>query len=334
MKTLITFFILLTVNTYATEPRKVLVAGGAGFIGSHLCQELVNQGYDVYCLDNFYTGSKRNVAPLLNKSSFHLINHDVIYPITLDVRFDKVFNLACPASPVHYQNRPIFTIKTSVIGTFNLLDIARRDNATFFQASTSEVYGDPKEHPQREEYFGNVNPIGPRACYDEGKRVAETICFEYMRQYGVKIKVGRIFNTYGPNMSVEDGRVVSNFISQAIKEDPITIYGDGSQTRSFCYVDDLVNAIIAFSDTKDDITGPINLGNPNEFTIGELAKHVCAMINSETKVEYFNLPQDDPRLRKPNIDKAKTILGWTPRVQLKDGLNKTLPYFQSELKKS
>ncbi len=330
----IAFIVLFFVSSlFATEKENVLVAGGAGFIGSHLCGKLLNSNYNVYCIDNFYTGRKENLTPYLENPSFFVIEHDVINPIDLKVTFAKVFNLACPASPIHYQNRPIFTIKTSVLGALNLLEIAKRDGAVFFQASTSEIYGDPLIHPQTEEYHGNVNPIGPRACYDEGKRLAETVCFEYSRLYNVKIKVGRIFNTYGPNMSIEDGRVVSNFISQALKNEPITVYGDGSQTRSFCYVDDLVNAIIQFSNSDDQITGPINLGNPNEFTITELADLICMMIPSSKNVVYCNLPEDDPKLRRPNIEKAETLLDWRPKIQLNEGLQKTIPYFQQEVEK-
>lgn len=326
------FFFFLMTNLLASEPPCVLVAGGAGFIGSHLCHALIEKGNRVYCLDNFYTGKKANIEDLLSSDHFHLIEHDIIDPISCAVKFDKIFNLACPASPVHYQNRPLFTIKTSVMGTMNLLEIAKRDRAVFFQASTSEVYGDPLEHPQTEEYCGNVNPIGPRACYDEGKRLAETICFEYHRQFGVPIKVGRIFNTYGPNMAMSDGRVVSNFITQALKNIPITIYGDGSQTRSFCYVDDLVDAIIRFSESKEQTTGPINLGNPDEYTIYELADIVVTMTDTNKPITHKNLPKDDPKVRKPNITKARILLNWKPKIQLKQGLSKTINYFKKEIK--
>ncbi len=309
--------------------KRILVTGGAGFIGSHLCETLLNQGHDVICAENFYTGSKTNVAHLLTNPYFELIRHDITFPLYVEV--DEIYNLACPASPVHYQFDPVQTTKTSVHGAINMLGLAKRVHAKILQASTSEVYGDPAEHPQREEYWGNVNPIGPRSCYDEGKRCAETLFFDYHRQHGLSIRVARIFNTYGPRMHPNDGRVVSNFIVQALKGEPITLYGDGQQTRSFCYVDDLVAALIALMGTADDVTGPINLGNPNEFTILELAEKVIQMTGSSSKIEKKPLPQDDPVRRQPDISKARELLNWNPSTQLDDGLRKTIDYFDKVL---
>ncbi len=305
---------------------KILVTGGAGFLGSHLCEELVNRGDDVICLDNFYTGSKANVAHLLGKSNFEIIRHDVTLPLYIEV--DQIFNLACPASPIHYQKDPVQTTKTSVHGAINLLGLAKRTGARIFQASTSEVYGDPEVHPQEESYWGKVNPIGIRSCYDEGKRCAETLFFDYWRQHNVDIKVARIFNTYGPRMHPNDGRVVSNFIVQALSNQDITIYGSGNQTRSFCYVDDLVTAILQLMNTPLGFTGPVNLGNPNEFTILQLAEKIIELTKSKSKIVYKTLPEDDPRQRQPDISFAKEILGWTPSVQIEEGLKKTVAYFE------
>lgn len=305
-----------------------LVTGGAGFIGSHLCEALLNRGEEVLCVDNFFTGNKKNIHHLRDNPAFELIRHDVTHPILLEV--DRVYNLACPASPVHYQYNPIKTIKTNVMGTLNMLGLARRVKARFLQASTSEVYGNPEVHPQPESYWGNVNPVGIRSCYDEGKRVAETLCFDYHRQNNVDIRVVRIFNTYGPRMSLNDGRVISNFAVQALRGDPITIYGDGSQTRSFCYVSDLVDGMIRMMDAEG-LTGPVNLGNPAEFTILELAEQVVRLANSGSALQHHPLPQDDPERRKPDISLAQQRLGWEPSVQLNDGLEKTMAYFQSLL---
>ncbi|EQA44899.1 3-beta hydroxysteroid dehydrogenase/isomerase family protein [Leptospira broomii serovar Hurstbridge str. 5399] len=307
---------------------RVLVTGGAGFIGSHLCERLINQGHEVICLDNFHTGRKENVEKLLNNSRFELIRHDITEPIRLEV--DKIYNFACPASPVHYQSNAIKTIKTNVLGTMNALGIAKRVKARILQASTSEVYGNPLEHPQKESYWGNVNPIGIRSCYDEGKRVAETLCFDYHRNHKVDIRVIRIFNTYGPRMLPDDGRVVSNFVVQALAGKDITIYGDGSQTRSFCYVDDLVEGIIKMMDTPDFI-GPVNLGNDGEFTVKELAELVIQEIGSSSKIVYKPLPQDDPSRRKPDLSLARQKLGYEPKVALKDGIRKTVEYFKNHL---
>lgn len=307
--------------------KTILVTGGGGFIGSHLCERLLADGNDVVCLDNFYTGSKNNIRHLLDSPNFELIRHDVTFPIYIEV--DAIYNLACPASPVHYQNNPIHTTKTCVTGAINMLGIAKRLNIPVLQASTSEVYGNPLEHPQTEEYWGNVNCIGIRSCYDEGKRCAETLFFDYRRQLDVAIKVVRIFNTYGPRMLPYDGRVVSNFIVQALKGQDITIYGSGNQTRSFCYVADLVEALVAMMNTSKDITGPINLGNPGEFTMLELAEMIIELTNSKSKMVFVELPQDDPTQRKPNISKAKEILKWQPEVQLREGLSKTIDYFAS-----
>ena len=309
--------------------KRILVTGGAGFIGSHLCKRLVEEGNDVICLDNFFTGSKGNIGGLLDYHNFELIRHDVVQEILLEV--DQIYNLACPASPVHYQYNPVKTIKTSVMGAINMLGLAKRVRARILQASTSEVYGNPTVHPQPEEYWGNVNPIGIRSCYDEGKRVAETLFFDYHRQNDVDIKVIRIFNTYGPNMSANDGRVVSNFIVQALKDEDITIYGDGTQTRSFCYVDDLVEGMIRMMNSRDGFTGPVNLGNPGEFTMLELAEKVIELTGSKSKIIHQPLPADDPTQRKPVIDLAKKELGWKPKIKLDDGLLKTMDYFKKEV---
>ncbi|HEY3798766.1 MAG TPA: UDP-glucuronic acid decarboxylase family protein [Caulobacteraceae bacterium] len=311
---------------------RVLVTGGAGFIGSHLCERLLAQGHEVACVDNYFTGTRRNVARLLDNSNFELIRHDVTFPLYIEV--DEIYNLACPASPIHYQFDPVQTTKTSVHGAINMLGLAKRRRAKIFQASTSEVYGDPELHPQPEEYWGNVNPIGIRSCYDEGKRCAETLFFDYHRQHALRIKVARIFNTYGPRMHPNDGRVVSNFIVQALKSEPITLYGDGQQTRSFCYVDDLVEAILRLMATGDEITGPINIGNPGEFTIRQLAERVIALTGSSSQIVYKPLPSDDPKQRQPNIGKAKEVLGWAPTIQLDEGLTKTITYFDALLKEN
>jgi UDP-glucuronate decarboxylase len=305
--------------------KRILVTGGAGFLGSHLCDRLMAAGNDVLCLDNFFTGAKDNIAQLIDNPNFELMRHDVTFPLYVEV--DEIYNLACPASPIHYQHDPVQTTKTSVHGAINMLGLAKRTRAKIFQASTSEVYGDPAVHPQVEEYWGNVNPIGPRSCYDEGKRCAETLFFDYHRQHKLRIKVIRIFNTYGPRMHPNDGRVVSNFIMQALQNQPITIYGDGQQTRSFCYVDDMINAFLALMGSGDDVTGPINVGNPGEFTMLELAQNVIDITGSKSKIERRPLPQDDPKQRRPNIEKAQQILGWTPKVQLKEGLTRTIEYF-------
>ena len=309
--------------------KKILVTGGAGFLGSHLCEALLKQGSEVICMDNYFTGSKSNIVHLLDNPYFELYRHDVTMPAHVEV--DEIYNLACPASPIHYQYDPIKTIQTSIMGAINMLGIAKQTGAKILQASTSEVYGDPHIHPQPEEYWGNVNPIGIRSCYDEGKRCAETLFFDYHRQNNVRIKVIRIFNTYGPNMHPNDGRVVSNFIVQALKGKDITIYGDGSQTRSFCYCDDLIRGMIAMMATPDNITGPINLGNPNEFTIKQLAELVIELTGAKSKIIYEPLPSDDPTQRQPVIDKAKEILHWEPTVQLREGLVKTIEYFDKKL---
>ena len=310
--------------------KKILVTGGAGFLGSHLCEALLKQGNEVICMDNYFTGSKSNIVHLLDNPYFELYRHDVTMPAHVEV--DEIYNLACPASPIHYQYDPIKTIQTSIMGAINMLGVAKRTGAKILQASTSEVYGDPHVHPQPEEYWGNVNPIGIRSCYDEGKRCAETLFFDYHRQNNVRIKVIRIFNTYGPNMHPNDGRVVSNFIVQALKGKDITIYGDGSQTRSFCYCDDLIRGMIAMMATPDEITGPINLGNPHEFTIKQLAELVIELSCSKSEIIYEPLPSDDPTQRQPIIDKAKEILHWEPTVQLREGLVKTIEYFDKKLK--
>jgi len=309
--------------------KRVLVTGGAGFLGSHLCERLLALGHDVLCIDNFFTGTKDNVLALLDDHHFELLRHDVTFPLYVEV--DEIYNLACPASPIHYQHDPVQTTKTSVHGAINMLGLAKRVKARIFQASTSEVYGDPHVHPQTEDYRGNVNPIGPRACYDEGKRCAETLFFDYYRQHKLRIKVARIFNTYGPRMHPNDGRVVSNFIVQALKGEPITIFGDGAQTRSFCYVDDLIEGFIRLMATDDEVTGPINLGNPGEFTIRQLAELVIAETGSKSKLVFKPLPQDDPLQRQPNITLAQKHLGWEPKVPLKDGLKRTIAYFDDLL---
>ncbi len=312
--------------------KRILVTGGAGFLGSHLCDRLLNEGNEVICMDNYFTGSKKNVAHLMNNPSFELMRHDVTFPIYLEV--DEIYNLACPASPIHYQHDPVQTTKTSVHGAINMLGLAKRTGAKIFQASTSEVYGDPKVHPQTEDYWGHVNPIGFRSCYDEGKRCAETLFFDYRRQHNLRIKIGRIFNTYGPRMHPEDGRVVSNFIVQALRNEPITIYGDGSQTRSFCYCLDLIDAFYRIMNvTDDDFTGPVNIGNPGEFTIKELAEKVIDKVGSKSKLTFLDLPSDDPTQRRPDISIAKEKLGWEPKVDLDEGLVHTIKYFDEQLKK-
>ena len=309
--------------------KRILITGGAGFLGSHLCERLLNEGNEILCLDSFFTGTKDNVIHLMDDHNFELIRHDVEFPIHLEV--DEIYNLACPASPPHYQHNPIHTNKTSVLGAINMLGLAKRNNAKIMQASTSEVYGDPEVHPQTEDYWGNVNPIGIRSCYDEGKRCAETLFFDYYRQHNLKIKVARIFNTYGPNMHPNDGRVVSNFIIQALKGEDITIYGDGSQSRSFCYVDELIDGFIRLMAT-DDFTGPVNLGNPVEFTIKELAEKIIDMTGSKSKLSLNPLPQDDPKQRQPDITLAKKELGWEPKIKLEQGLKKTIEYFDNLIK--
>lgn len=309
--------------------KKILVTGGAGFLGSHLCERLLEQGHEVLCVDNLFTGTKRNILHLLSNPRFEFMRHDVTFPLYVEV--DEIYNLACPASPVHYQFDPVQTTKTSVMGAINMLGLAKRTRAKILQASTSEVYGDPEIHPQIESYRGAVNPIGIRACYDEGKRCAETLFFDYQRQHNVNIKVMRIFNTYGPRMHPNDGRVVSNFIIQALKGEDISIYGDGSQTRSFCYVDDLIDGMIKLMGSKDGFFGPVNIGNPNEFTILELAKNVIELAKSHSKISFHPLPQDDPKQRKPDITLAQSELKWEPSIQLKEGLEKTIQYFKQEL---
>lgn len=310
--------------------KRVLITGGAGFLGSHLCKRLLNDGHNVLCVDNFFTGAKDNIMRLLGNPHFELMRHDVTFPLYIEV--DEIYNLACPASPIHYQHDPVQTTKTSVHGAINMLGLAKRLKAKIFQASTSEVYGDPQVHPQPESYWGHVNPTGFRSCYDEGKRCAETLFFDYFRQHNLRIKVARIFNTYGPNMHPNDGRVVSNFIVQALQNKPITVYGDGSQSRSFCYVDDLIEAFIRFMDSPDDFTGPVNMGNPNEFTILELAEQVIELTNSQSKIIFKTLPVDDPQQRQPDISLAKKNLGWEPTVSLEKGLKKTIPYFEKLIK--
>ena len=307
--------------------KRILVTGGAGFLGSHLCERLLARGDEVICVDNYFTGSRDNIAHLFTHPHFEVIRHDICFPLYLEV--DEIFNLACPASPIHYQYDPVQTVKTSVHGAINVLGLAKRVQAKIFQASTSEVYGDPAVHPQPEEYWGNVNPIGPRACYDEGKRCAETLFFDYHRQYGVDIRVVRIFNTYGPRMNPQDGRVVSNFIVQALQGKPITIYGDGSQTRSFCYVDDLIEGFLKLMDAPDGVTGPINIGNPGEFTIRQLAEIVIEMTGSRSEIVQMPLPQDDPLQRRPDITKARDVLGWQPTIPLRQGLERTIDYFRT-----
>jgi UDP-glucuronate decarboxylase len=309
--------------------KRILITGGAGFLGSHLSKKLLEEGNEVLCVDNLYTGRKQNIAKLLDHSNFEFLRHDIINPLYVEV--DEIYNLASPASPVHYQFDPVQTTKTSVLGAINLLGLAKRLKAKILQASTSEVYGDPSVHPQPENYWGNVNPIGPRACYDEGKRCAETLFFDYHRQHNLQIKVMRIFNTYGPHMQANDGRVVSNFIMQALQNEPITIYGDGSQTRSFCYVDDLIRGMHKLMNTGDHVTGPINIGNPNEFTMLELAHAVIELTNSSSSIIFKPLPTDDPRQRKPDISRAREVLNWEPKVELREGLMKTIHYFESNL---
>lgn len=309
---------------------RVLITGGAGFIGSHLCDRLTEKGYEVLCVDNFFTGARANIAHLLGHKNFELIRHDVTFPLFVEV--DQIYNLACPASPIHYQFDPVQTTKTSVHGAINMLGLAKRVKARILQASTSEVYGDPAVHPQEESYWGNVNPIGPRSCYDEGKRCAETLFFDYHRQHNLDIKVARIFNTYGPRMHPNDGRVVSNFIVQALKGEAITLYGDGEQTRSFCYIEDMVDGLIRLMESPDGVTGPINLGNPGEFTIKELAEHIIDLTGSSSKMIHQPLPQDDPKQRQPNITRAQNSLNWKPTIALRDGLAKTIPYFDNLLK--
>lgn len=306
--------------------KRILVTGGAGFIGSHLCERLLKDGHDVLCVDNFYTGRKANIAHLIKNPMFEIMRHDICFPLYVEV--DEIYNLACPASPIHYQFDPVQTTKTSVHGAINVLGLAKRIKAKVFQASTSEIYGDPKEHPQKEDYWGNVNPIGSRSCYDEGKRCAETLFFDYKRQHALKIKVARIFNTYGPNMHPHDGRVVSNFIMQALSGEDITVYGDGKQTRSFCYVDDMVDAFVRLMDSADKFTGPVNLGNPDEFSMIDLAKIVMELTVSTSKIVFDALPEDDPIQRQPDISLAQKELEWKPKVKLRNGLKKTIKYFR------
>ena len=306
--------------------KRILVTGGAGFLGSHLCERLLADGHDVLCVDNFFTGTKDNIVDLMHNPHFEVMRHDVTFPLYVEV--DEIYNLACPASPIHYQYDPVQTTKTSVHGAINMLGLAKRIKAKIFQASTSEVYGDPQVHPQQEDYWGHVNPIGFRSCYDEGKRCAETLFFDYRRQHHLCIKVARIFNTYGPRMHPNDGRVVSNFIMQSLKGKPLTVYGEGHQTRSFCYVDDVIEALVRFMETEDDCTGPMNLGNPGEFTIRELAETIIDLTDSKSQIMFKPLPNDDPKQRCPNIDLAKEKLGWEPTVPLKQGLSKTIAYFE------
>jgi UDP-glucuronate decarboxylase len=310
--------------------KRILVTGGAGFLGSHLCERLLNEGNEVLCIDNFFTGTKENIFHLLDDHRFELIRHDVEFPIHLEV--DEIYNLACPASPIHYQYNPIHTTKTSILGALNMLGLAKRQKAKIMQASTSEVYGDPGVHPQPESYWGNVNPIGFRSCYDEGKRCAETLFFDYYREHKLKIKVARIFNTYGPRMHPSDGRVVSNFIIQALKGEEITVYGDGNQTRSFCYVDELIDGFIRLMASPDEFTGPVNLGNPVEFTIKELAEKVIDMTSSKSRISFKPLPHDDPKQRQPDITLAKKELNWEPKIKLEEGLVKTIRYFETLIK--
>ena len=309
--------------------KRITITGGAGFLGSHLCEKLVAAGHEVVCIDNFYTGAKENVLNLLGHPKFEIIRHDVTFPLYLET--DEIYNMACPASPKHYQFDPVQTTKTSVHGAINMLGLAKRTKARILQASTSEVYGDPDVHPQTEDYWGRVNPIGPRSCYDEGKRCAETLFFDYYRQHQLSIKVARIFNTYGPRMRPDDGRVVSNFIVQALQNQPITVYGEGNQTRSFCYVDDLIDGLVRLMESPENVTGPINIGNPVEFTMIELAEMVIALTGSASRIEHMPLPQDDPRQRQPNITAARENLGWQPVVPLKEGLTKTIAYFDQLL---
>jgi UDP-glucuronate decarboxylase len=312
--------------------RRILVTGGAGFLGSHLCERLLAQGGDVLCVDNFFTGARKNIEHLLDQKHFELQRHDVTFPLYVEV--DEIYNLACPASPIHYQRDPVQTTKTSVHGAINMLGLAKRVKAKILQASTSEVYGDPNVHPQPEDYWGHVNPVGPRSCYDEGKRCAETLFFDYWRQHALLIKVARIFNTYGPRMHPNDGRVVSNFIVQALLGQDLTMYGDGTQTRSFCYVDDLVDGLVRLMATKDQVTGPINIGNPHEFSMIELASMVIEMTGSRSRVVHRPLPENDPRQRRPDISRAQELLSWSPRTQLKEGLSRTIAYFEKLLSES
>ncbi len=309
--------------------KRIAITGGAGFLGSHLCERLIRDGHEVLCIDNFFTGAKQNIIHLLDNPRFELIRHDVTFPLYIEV--DEIYNLACPASPIHYQHDPVQTTKTSVHGAINMLGLAKRIKAKIFQASTSEVYGDPEIHPQPESYWGNVNPTGIRSCYDEGKRCAETLFFDYHRQHRLRIKVARIFNTYGPRMHPNDGRVVSNFIVQALQDKPITVYGEGNQTRSFCYVDDLIEVFVRLMDSPDDFTGPVNTGNPGEFTILELAQKIIGMTNSKSTISFVTLPADDPKQRKPDITLAREKLGWEPKISLEQGLRPTIDYFAEVL---
>ncbi len=309
--------------------KRILITGGGGFLGSHLCDRMVEQGHDVLCLDNFFSGTKRNIIHLINRPNFEVIRHDLVHPIFLEV--DEIYNLACPASPIHYQHNPVKTVKTNVMGAINMLGLAKRVGAKVLQASTSEIYGDPTVHPQKEDYWGNVNPIGPRSCYDEGKRCAETLFFDYHRQNGINIRVVRIFNTYGPRMHPNDGRVISNFIVQALNNQEITVYGDGLQTRSFCYIDDLIDGIILMMNSPDDFIGPVNLGNPTEFSILELAEMVVELTGNRSEIVFKPLPQDDPVRRRPDITLAKERLDWEPKVPLTEGLKKTIAYFRDIL---
>ncbi|MFV3074379.1 UDP-glucuronic acid decarboxylase family protein [Niveispirillum fermenti] len=309
--------------------KRVLVTGGGGFLGSHLCERLLQEGNSVICVDNFYTGTRDNIFPLQDNPNFEVIRHDVTFPLYLEV--DEIYNLACPASPIHYQRDPVATTKVSVHGAINMLGLAKRTRARILQASTSEVYGNPDIHPQPESYWGNVNPIGPRSCYDEGKRCAETLFFDYHRQHGLRIKVARIFNTYGPRMHPDDGRVVSNFIVQALRHEPITLFGDGQQTRSFCYVADMIDGLVRLMNSPDAVTGPINIGNPEEFTIRELAERVIAMTGSRSSITHHPLPTDDPRQRRPDITQARTVLNWSPTIPLQTGLERTIAYFRQLL---
>lgn len=327
MKKLLPLLLLFSI----LQAKAALVTGGAGFLGSHMCDRLISEGYDVICLDNLYSGEKENIAHLLNNPHFRFLQHDVETPFKSDEKIDEIYNFACPASPVFYQKDPLKTLRASVLGALNLLELAREQDAVIFQASTSEIYGDPLEHPQTESYWGNVNPIGIRSCYDEGKRAAETLFFDYHRVHNVKIKVARIFNTYGPRMRLDDGRVVSNFLVQAIKNAPITIYGDGSQTRSFCFVSDLIEGIYRFVHTPDSIQGPINLGNPDEYDMLQLAEQIINLTASKSSLSFTPLPSDDPKKRKPNIGLAKELLGWSPKVPLKEGLEKTCAYFKEKV---
>ncbi len=310
--------------------KRVIVTGGSGFLGSHLCARLLRDGHEVICVDNFFTGARANVEPLLDNKRFELVRHDITFPLYVEA--DQIYNLACPASPIHYQHDPVQTTKTCVHGAINMLGLAKRLKARIFQASTSEVYGDPDRHPQSEDYWGNVNPIGERSCYDEGKRCAESLFFSYRRQHGMQIKVGRIFNTYGPNMHPNDGRVVSNFIMQALQNKPLTLYGDGSQTRSFCYVDDLIECMVLFMESPPDLAGPLNMGNPGEFTIRQLAELVVELTGSCSQIIRAPLPGDDPKQRQPDIARTRELLGWTPKIPLREGLQRTIPYFEGLLR--